>query len=293
MSLKRIVEPLIEDPQSTSRYLRAIKLFEFQIALLHPGSFRRLVASESDVTAPTRTLKTARIFAASKILEKIEADLKREKDVPVISIREVATDENCRSMFDDVLAPNGSWLRIRRSMSESEFDGNIEARSEQAQDAANVVDFSYRFSIRPLITPHDRRANPGGVSAARYVVRRASSYGSRMSRRKIRYRWKEYQLPAIFLYLMLNQKFDDLKPPPICSTKFCERLLEQTDNVERLRRFFRAYQIVRDALVALKYKCYPALDLDLESSPAQLDAPEFSQDIQREFKKWLEDDDDD
>ena len=178
-------------------------------------------------------------------------------------------------------------------MSASEFDENIEARSKEAQDAANIVDFSYRFSIHPLSTPHDGRSKPRRRNAARYVVLRASSYGIRMSRSTIKKRWKEYQLPAIFLYLMLNQKFDDLKPPPICSKKFLEKLLRQTDNVDGLRRFFRAYQIVRDALVALKYKCYPALDLDLQSSPPQLDAPEFSQDIQTEFKKWLEDDDDD
>ena len=47
MSLKRIVEPLIADPQSTSRYLRAIKLFEFQIALFHLARLRALLLAKA------------------------------------------------------------------------------------------------------------------------------------------------------------------------------------------------------------------------------------------------------
>jgi hypothetical protein len=85
---------------------------------------------------------------------------------------------------------------------------------------------------------------------------------------------------------MFNQKFD-LKPPRVSSTKFIEKILQQTDNIEELRRFCCAYEIVRDALLNLKYNQYPPLDLDLGCPPPQLDAAEFSPAMKREFDAWV------
>ena len=286
MTLESLVQPLISEGDSTARFFRAIKLFEFQIALFHPHSFGLLVNSESNITAPTRMLKTARIFAAIKILENIEAALKTAKRVSLISIRDLAADENYRGIFDDVIAANGGWSRMRHSMSAREFDENVDARSEEARAAANVVDFSYRFSISGAPSQKGQRKNPGGLDAARYVVRQARPYKSAMSETAMKNRWREYRSTAIFLYLVLNQKFD-LKPPRVASKNFLENLLRQSDDVDKLRRFFRAYQMVRLALSDLKYADYPLLDLDLHSSVSQLEAPTFSPEVQLVFNRWV------
>ena len=145
MSLNDIVERLIEDSTSTSSFCRAIRLFEFQVAVFHPGSFGKLVASEANERAPTRILRTARIFAASKILEKIEAELKEEKKKSEISIQELAANEDYRRLFDGVFAANGGCLRLRGSMSATAFDDKIVARCDEALAVANIVDFSYRL----------------------------------------------------------------------------------------------------------------------------------------------------
>jgi len=71
MSLNHIVESLIKDTESTSRFHRAIRLFEFQVSLFYQSAFKRLVANETDLNSK---LTIARMFAAIKILEKIEAD---------------------------------------------------------------------------------------------------------------------------------------------------------------------------------------------------------------------------
>jgi hypothetical protein len=279
MSLERLVQPLISEVDTTSRFFRAIKLFEFQIALFHQHSFNRLLNNESNAAAPTKKLKTARIFAAIKILEKIEADLKKARNVSLISIRDLAAEENYRRVFDDVIAPNGGWPRIRHSMSACEFDDDVDARCGEARAAANVVDFSYRFSFHGGRSPNDQKTNPGGLDAARYVARVATSYGSAMSGTSMKNRWRKYGPAAIFLYLILKQKFD-LEPPRVHTKKFLEKLLEQSGDVNNLRRFFRAYQIVRQALSDLRYRNYPALDLDLSSSLPELDAPAFSPEAQ-------------
>jgi hypothetical protein len=63
-------------------------------------------------------------------------------------------------------------------------------------------------------------------------------------------------------------------------------LLRQADDVDQLRRFFRAYQIVQQALAPLRYRDYPVLDLDLDSALPHLETPAFSPDVQSEFDKW-------
>jgi hypothetical protein len=286
MSLSNFVQSLINESKTTSRFLRAIRLFELQIALFYPRSFGRLLGSESDATEPTGRQRMARLFAAIRILEKIEADLTKHKNVSVISIRDLAADEDFKTIFDHAVAPSG-WRRIRRLISARAFDRTIKDRGREAQAVANIIDFSYRFSIHGRGLPHDGRTNPGGVDSARYVARKA--YKPSMARTTMKNRWKKYRPSAIFLYLMLKQNFD-LQPPRVTSKNFVETLLGQADNVSQLRRFFRAYQLVRAALLELKYIHYPALDLDLQSSDPQLDAPEFPPDIRAKWEKWLTDD---
>ncbi|HEY2245224.1 MAG: hypothetical protein WAV38_17100 [Xanthobacteraceae bacterium] len=284
MSLKHIVELLIKDSEPTSRFLRALRLFEFQVSVFYRKSFDLLVASESNVTAPTAKLKKAQILAAIKILEKIEADLKQKQNLSVISIRELAADENYQSIFDDVIVTNGGWSRIIQSISARAFDKNIAARCSEAETAVNIVDFSYRFSKHPASTRNTRRKNPGGVDSAKYVVRKAYKpiAGGESVVKK---RWRKYSSPAIFLYLMLTQKFD-LQPPQINSTEFVDKLLKQADNIDELRRYFCAYQTVHAALLDQKYK-FPELNLDLGCSPLELNAAELSSDIKAAFDDWL------
>ena len=74
MSLKEIVEPLLRDGgEPTSRYARAVKLFEFQISLFYRKSFERLVAGTED-----SKLTRARLRAGIRFLQKVENDLKQQ-----------------------------------------------------------------------------------------------------------------------------------------------------------------------------------------------------------------------
>lgn len=287
MSLERFVQPLISDGDTPSRLFRAIKLFEFQVALLNKSSFYAIVNNENDAPAPTPKMQMARNFAAIKILEKIETDLKKEKNVPLISIRDLAAIDDYRAIFDDVIAANGGWFRIRHSMSAGDFDRDVNARSDEARAAANIVDFSYRFSSLDTLSPKDGRENPGGLDSARYVARTAGSYRSACSETTIKNRWREYRPSAIFLYLIFNQKVD-LRPPRLQSKSFVDNLLRQSDDVDSLRRFFNAYEVVRVALSKLKYPDYPALHLDFGSWDQKLEVRPFLPDVQKAFNKWQE-----
>jgi hypothetical protein len=54
MSLKDTVEFLNSgDDEPLSRYIRAVRLFEFEVSIIYPRSFKRLIANPSSVIAPT------------------------------------------------------------------------------------------------------------------------------------------------------------------------------------------------------------------------------------------------
>src|SRR4051812_41064902 len=84
-TLDRVVSGILDE--SISSRLRAVRLFEFQVALFHSSSFAKLLLSEQD-RGPTKRLRTARIFAAVKLLEQIESDLLCTNSV--LSIRTLA-----------------------------------------------------------------------------------------------------------------------------------------------------------------------------------------------------------
>jgi hypothetical protein len=284
MSLEHIVERLIDE--SKSSYSRAIDLFEFQTAVYRPkASFQRLIATQRDARAPTKVLRTARIFAAIRILEKIEEDLREKRDSSVVSLRDLAADEDYRSIFDDVIATNGGWRRIRQSQSVMAFDESMKCRKKEAKPAAKIVDFSYRYSKHLSSSKYPGKKNPGGVEAAKYVVRKAYNFGKKTT---IKNRWKGYKVTAVFVYLLLMRDFD-FGPPRVGSRKFVEVLLRQVSNIDGLRKFFCAYQEVQGVLSKLNYKDFPTLDLKLDCSlTQQLDAPVFSPKMQAAFENWLQ-----
>src|SRR5580704_9762281 len=147
MSLNDIVSQRIDE--SNPKYFRAISLFEFQTAMYRPKAFKRLIEAQVGLRAPTKILRTARVFAAIRILEKIETDLKHKKGQSAVSIQHLAADEAYRSIFDDVIAANGGWRRIRHSPSAHSFDRGTYLKGRKkakAQAAANIVDYSYSFS---------------------------------------------------------------------------------------------------------------------------------------------------
>ena len=65
---------------------------------------------------------------------------------------------------------------------------------------------------------------------------------------------------------MLNRQFD-LQPSQLNSKAFTDKLLRQAENVDELRRYFRAYQAVQSALSDLGYN-FVTLDLDM-GGPSQ------------------------
>jgi hypothetical protein len=274
MNLKEIVTFLIAaGDEPTFRYQRALKLFEFEISLFDGNAFDRLIAGRDH-----KRLRAARILATIKILEKVDRDLRPGKT----SIEKTIAHPEYLSIFDSFLA-NGGWTQILKTSSVSWFDDKVTEQREEAQTAADIIDFSYRYwKKRPNVKTVGRRVL-GGTEAAKYVVEKA--YRPAPSDTTIKTRWSKYKCASIFLYLILNQNFK-LQPPELSSAEFVDRLLQQTADTAELRRYFCAYQLVRAALSNLNYKSFPALDLDLGSSTPELGALPFSPEMIEAYSDW-------
>jgi hypothetical protein len=277
MSLDQIVKAIVDDADA-SPYLRAIRLYELQVAIFYPRSFRALIAATNDARGANKRLRTARIYAGIKFLEHIEAELRGTLPTGNLSIRDLAQNRGYQEIFDSVIAANGGWSRIRHSISVKAFEKNISEQRVRASAVAKIIDFSYRFS-----GIHNPKGYLGGVHTARHVVRTAISYDSRMSKTLIKNRWRYFKCTAPFLYLLLIQNFP-LMPPRLFSKSFLKQLLEQAQNIEGLRNFFRAYQHVCDVLTSRQYS-FERLTLNLYCDVPSMATAAFQSDVIAAFEK--------
>jgi hypothetical protein len=279
MSLKETVTALVErSDDRISRYHRAIRLFEFEVSLFDPKAFGRLLDGRSDFNK----LKRARIIATTKILERIQRDLKQGQDSGFDAIQLLAGDNDYRRIFDYFLA-NGGWTQILSSISATSFDDKIAEQRKKAKTAADIIDALYRFSRhRPEATSSRRVAF--GVEAAKFVLEKSGDAvpGGDST---IKSRWREYRSAAVFLYLILHQSFN-LIPPKVKSVDFVDKLFQQSDNNQLLRSYFTAYHTVCTSLQTLGYKNAVMLNLDFVCQPPQLNAPEFSPGMHDAFLEW-------
>src|SRR5260370_19406636 len=131
MDLDSLVSELLNIGDQRPLYMRAISLFEFEVSLL----FRR-----------GRLPKKARLFAAIKLMEQLEQEMKMNHSRPN-TLKDLASDDEYCRIFDEVIGPAGGWRRIRRALSDREFDDDVDARIKEAKAVAEVIDFSYRFAM--------------------------------------------------------------------------------------------------------------------------------------------------
>ncbi|THD63775.1 MAG: hypothetical protein E7813_17435 [Bradyrhizobium sp.] len=254
MNLQETAEILCQSDASHSPYVRAIKLFEFQVAIFAPGS--------------EALQRHARVFAAIKILEHIEklsgledrASLTERLKLPGYS--EIA----------NVIFQAGGWRRIRSLWNTREFDEQLAIRMGEAKSVARLADFSYRF-VR--LKPNDLRR--GLSTMARHVVKEINKNKAGFSESTIKTRWREYKSTAAFDYLVLIQKIGS-KPLKLSKKHFVENLLRQASDVEQLRYFFAAYVEVSKVLRPRGFPSDPISGPFLKGIKPNLSVPEFSED---------------
>jgi hypothetical protein len=258
---------LTDDVESI--YLRAIRLFEFQICLFFP---KALSTEKID-----NWHANARLLAALKFLEGFEIAAKDNKEA--VSLRKLAANSDYAEIFDKIILKTGGSRGIRSVARSDEFDKQIKFRRRQAGVVTKLVDFSYRFACLNIKT----RAK-GGVTMARSIVSTAPSYKCVRKLSTLKTRWREYGRTAGFLYLLAVQRFE-LIPCPVTSNKFTKRLLKQANDIEHIREFFQAYQHLCNILNARGYG-FPTISSNVGNLSDLLAIDAFSKDVDDAIKNY-------
>ena len=255
-----------------SVYLRAIRLFEFQICLYCPKAF----SSKND----TFWQANARLLASLTLLEHLKGEIAANDKKEALSLSELAANPDYAKIFDDVIMKSGGWRRIIRGLMPSrEFDEQIDIRKRQSVSVTKLVDFSYRFAHLKIKT-----LAKGGVTMARSIVSTVPSYKYNRGLSTLKSRWKEYGLTAGFLYLLRIQKFE-LIPYRVTDDEFAKELLQQAGDIAHIREFFQAYQYLCNILNARGYR-FPTISSDVGKLSDSLAFDPFPKDVDDGIKNY-------
>jgi hypothetical protein len=261
---------LTKSDVTTSIYIRAVRLFEFQTWLYCPKP-------------PNETIqKYARLLAAIKLLEYLERDIRAKTGEKFLSLMTLAGHPSYAEVFDVVIAKSGGLRKILRLWNAREFDQQIERRLSEAKTVAKFIDFSYRFA---RLKSNDKQR--GGVTMARFVVGAAHSYNVKLGTSTLKSRWWEYSPSSGFLYLVHIQKFE-LKPLRVSTNTFAEKLLAQAADRDHLIEFFQAHRHLAEILKPRGY-LLPTISPDVGTLGSPLAVDPFPVDVDSAIKRYAKD----
>ena len=270
LDLDETASLLTKSDVTTSTYIRAIRLFEFQTWLCCPQPLRSAETLQ----------KYARLLAAMKMLEHLERAIRIKEGEEFLSLKRLSGDPNYAEIFDMFVAKSGGWRQILKLWSAREFDQQIRVRMSETKTIAKIIDFSYRFARLKSDDKHR-----GGIVMARSVVRAANSYNVTSGTSTLKTRWREYSQSAGFLYLVHIQKFE-LKPPRVSTKAFAEDLLAQAADRDHLIEFFQAYRHLAEILKTRGYSL-PTVSLDVGMLRSELAIDPFPADVNSAIKQYF------
>jgi hypothetical protein len=253
MELAEAAGVLCRTAATQSVYVRAIKLFEFQVSIFAPNSH----ALQLD----------ARVLVAIRILEHIQ------KSSPSVNDDAALTELLALPEYAEIASivfQSGGWRRIRQLWSAKEFDQHFASRREEAKIVAQLADFSFRFA---KLMPDDSRK--GGPTMARKCLHDVNKENVGYSTGTLKSRWSQYGSAAALQYVLLIQNIGP-KLLKLNKVGFVEKLVAQTSDVNSLRSFFSAYRDVSKVLRPRGYDS-PLLALDdLRNIDPKLSIEKFS-----------------
>jgi hypothetical protein len=258
-SLDRLVNLLVNKRGSHHVIERAIRLYEFQVAIFYQQSYIDFLHNENENRGSNHRLRSARLRAA-------------------IILQDHFRRPNDKRMCRRIIDTNGGLPGAMDSRRPRPVHWDIRERRRLAEPVVSIVHVSYSYARTP-----DRPLHRGIIGAAKYIVREKLSW----KRTKINGRWSKFKSVAIFLYLL--EQFP-LMPPNVSARTFAPKLLAQTENIKILRRFFRAYQHLHKVLTPIGYRNLPNISLKLRCAEPELPwSPMEKGMIEKAFRRSKED----
>lgn len=250
MRLKSLARLLLCDHNSSNLFERAIHLFEFQVAIFYPRDFRELTKSDDENSCLTEHIKRVRVLASIKVLEALKSN---STIIPDPKARGLSYKQVEKKFF----AASREFSQIFNQKSAESVDKNLEKRKKKAPLVAPIIDATCRMASTTGIPKYE-----GVIMLANNLVRTDPSYPCKLGRTRLGHYWSRFRRTSIFIYL-LTEHWPQLLPPLVTDVNFVSTLIDQTQNIERLRCFFCQYQQVHNTLKRLNVKKFRSLDADL------------------------------
>jgi hypothetical protein len=265
VDIQKAVDFILDD--SKDRYLRAIKLFEFLVAL-HLGKPRLKITDKKTPPPPDETnltldvsdedLRAARMLAGLKMLNQLEDDWEAANPNKKATLRRMIEVKSYSEIHNKIILKNGSWYRIRHLPSIRSFEDQLWRPRWEARRVARIIEFSCRFVFNPA-----KRKQLGGVTMAIDIVTTMKYFKPRVKKSTLEKYWSWHQSAAPFFYLIYVRKFP-FHLAGIVHAKFAKRYLSKINNRSVLIEFFQSYNAVVEQLRPRGYRYTP---LKLPASP--------------------------
>jgi hypothetical protein len=243
--------------KNKSLYMRSYRLYQFCVAVyLSTGTFYGLgFGIRSDFIVSRRLMRTARVVAASRLMNAIKKDTE-ESGVSSKSLRSKLNQNADYRFLMDAFLRNDGW---RRMIDVSWFNDELLRARLEGQQIAKMIDFSLRYK-----THANTEARTGGVGAALEFAPYINDLHLNTNSTDLGFCWRAIGHSGIWFWINTVYKYR-MRPPAVNSSNFKEILFERLE-LEYFEAAVAAYNAIYPLLSSQGYK------ERLQQLPSQLSA---------------------
>lgn len=261
-NVSKAAEYLLNDQNSL--YLRAIRLYEMQIAVffgqrLNERQRKRKNFPNRWVSVSSNLLAAARVCSAIRLLQHI-SNKQRLNELVLPSLLD---DLAAREVLGRVLEEPVGLRKLAIALRPRSLDAKLRNRRSQQQRYAPIYDVSLRWQLEPGVRLAGRPLaitklfkQKQGTEAHAIIRRYYSRLGGKS--RTLEIADKDHFLAA---FVWINQYSNDyLRPRRVEPANFSRKLLNKAGNIQNLKLVFGQYEAIRERL---SERGYTLLSLDL------------------------------
>ena len=250
---------------------RAIRLFQFRIWILFPGSNEAKAVKWAELIAAAKFLDRAEedYFAEEEEARQRRADDRASLDLThkppqtLTMIDGLKKDNNAyRQIYDRLIGRRGGSLALLDAPPPAHFDYAIQTRIDDLPIISNLIDYRLRY-IQHGSGNQKVTADPNGANhnhalffywwPTRQVKsgRGKTSPNKSVSPKTMRKWWNKFERSALFIYLLQKHDFPQL-PMDTDDDSFVDDLLRESNDTSELLRFLGAYAFLVETFMKAK-----------------------------------------
>ena len=273
--LDKIIDP------KTSRYRRAVILFEFQIAILACNGLGQSTTTDHRlvIRVDREVKRSATALATLQLLQHISAKTSEDTASRMKKTEQLLGDRNAIKLISDIVFGGSGLSRVRHALTPAEFMNEIEQKTKEVACVNAITDFSVKFAAADPVSKNTNRriSKNGNINHALEVLFEDNGgegtpafqvYGVDHKVDSAKKFGPPRRPVCALLWLASDPEYRDLcTPPPLNKKSFAKKLLRQAGQYEKLCAMAADHELVTDLLASRGYEYSPlALRAELEKS---------------------------